>query len=99
MKRKTVNFIVNLISWTINMLVGIGVIIVSTKMTECKVASTVLLIVGLIDAVLSFIVLAIFVPYKYYLDKSTETAYKKLRADYYKEIFKEAKQKDNEKAD
>ena len=99
MKRSKKKFIVNLVSWAISMLGGIGVIIVSTKITEYKVVSTVLLIVGLLDAVLSFIVLAISVPYNYYLDKSIEATYKKLRADYYKEIFKEDEYEDNEKMD
>ena len=88
MKRSKKKFIVSLISWAINMLVGIEVIIVSTTITKYKIASTILLISGIINTVLSFIVLAILVPYRYYLDKSIEKEYKGLRADYYKEIFK-----------
>lgn len=82
-------FNVSLISWTISMLAGIGVIIVSTTITKYKIVSTILLIGGIINTVLSFIVLAILVPYNYCLDKRIERVYKKLRTDYYKEIFKE----------
>ena len=91
MKRSKKKFIVNLVSWAISMLIGIGAIILSTKMTEDKVASTVLLVCGLIDTILSFILLAILGPYKYYLDKRIEKEYNELRADYYKAIFRKDK--------
>lgn len=99
MKRSKKKFIVRIVNWAINMLASIGIIIVSTKIPEYKVASTILLICGIINSILSFIVLAILIPYGYYLDKSIEKTYKGLRADYYKEIFKKAEHEDNEKVD
>lgn len=93
MERIKKNFIVNLISWSISLILGICVAIFSTKITEYEIASKILLIVGIIDAVCSFVVLAIFVPYKYCLDKNINRLSKKLG------VSEEVKNEDNDKMD
>lgn len=99
MKRIKKNFIVNLISWSASLILAICVAIMSTKITEYKIASKVLLIAGIIDAVCSFIVLAILVPYKYCLDKDVERLSRQLWPDYSKEICKEVKNENDGKVD
>lgn len=78
MKRIKKKFIINLISWSISLALGICVAIISSKLTDNKLFSTILLVSGIVDAACSFIVLAIFVPYSYYLDKSINRLTKKL---------------------
>ena len=72
MKRIKKNFILNLISWSISLICAICIIILATKLTEYELFSKILLWSGIIDAVGSFIMLAIILPYKYHLDKDIE---------------------------
>ena len=78
MKRIRKQFIINLICWSISLILAICVMITSTKITEYKTGSIILLVSGAIDAVWSFIILAIVVPYKYCLDKDIDRLSKKI---------------------
>lgn len=100
MKRIKKNFIINLVSWSVSLILGICIVILSNKLTDNKLFSTILLIGGVIDAVWSFIVLAIFVPYKYHLDKDIDRLSRELRLEYLKEeICKEVENENNGKVD
>lgn len=99
MKRIKKDFILTLISWSLSLICAICVMIIATKLTEYELFSKVLLLGGAIDAVWSFIILAIVVPYKYHLDKDVERLSRQLRPDYSKEINKEVKNENNGKVD
>lgn len=71
--------IVNLMSWTVSLILAVCIIMLSvTLKDEYVVYSKILLISGIFDAVWSFIILAIFVPYNYHLEKDIDRLTKEL---------------------
>lgn len=79
MKRIKKRLIVNLISWLVSLILSICVIILSvTLKDEYAIGSKILLISGIIDSVFSAVILVIFVPYNYHLDKDIDRFTKEL---------------------
>ena len=81
MKRIKKNFILNLISWSISLICAICVIILATKLTKYELFSKILLWSGIFDAVVSFMILAIILPYTHHLDKDIERLSRQLWPD------------------